>query len=351
VAISRNADPPQRVLVKEVNWLGDLVFSLPAVKAVRQAYPNAHLAVLIKRELAGFFDGARWIDEVMPYRIAPRLAGVADRWRVVTAIRARQFDLAIVLPRSFEAAFWVALAGVPCRAGFAADARGPLLTHSVTRPSSVPAQHQMYEYLHLLRATLHIDSDAPDTHLDIHEPHRERMRAWLQQTRRRPQDRLIALATAAAYGPAKEWPESHFGILIDQLAEHHGVECVLVGAPSERAKSERIAAGSRHGALVAAGETTVGELIALLSLCDGFAGNDSGSLHVAAAVGIPTLGLYGSTNPARTGPLGARTATIYRQIECAPCLERTCRFGHYRCLTQIGPDDVITALCELGALG
>jgi len=160
----------------------------------------------------------------------------------------------------------------------------------------------------------------------------------------------MALAVAAAYGPAKEWPADRYAALIDLLAERYGAECVLVGALGERRKCEEVVAASRHGALVAAGETSVGEAMALLSLCDGFAGNDSGSMHVAGAIGIPTVGLYGSTRPDRTGPLGPKTKILYHQIECSPCLARTCRFGHYECLKRITPAEVAEALGELGAV-
>ena len=103
--------------------------------------------------------------------------------------------------------------------------------------------------------------------------------------------------------------------------------------------------------MIAAGETSIGEAIALLSLCDGFAGNDSGSMHVAGALGLPTVGIYGSTRADRTGPLGPRTSVLYRKIECSPCLKRTCRYGHYDCLKQISPEDVVEAPKKLDALG
>jgi heptosyltransferase II len=340
---------PQRVLVKEVNWLGDLVMSLPALKAVRRAFPHARLSVLIKSELASFFDGAEWLDELIPYRVGRSLGGLADRRHVVAEIRSRRFDLAIVFPRSFESAFWTALARVPHRVGFAADGRGLMLTHKTPRPATLFRSHQVFDYLYLLRNTLGIDGDRTDLAPDVHAPHRAAMREWLAGARRRG-GRLIALAVAAAYGPAKEWPVTRYAALIDRLAERHGAECVLVGAPNERARCEMVAKASTHGALIAAGSTTVGQALALLSLCDGFAGNDSGAMHVAGALGIPTVGIFASTNPQRTGPLGPHAQALYHRIACSPCLERTCKFGHYDCLKQVAVDEVETALIQLGAL-
>src|SRR6185436_12413408 len=116
-----NPSPMEHILIKEVNWLGDLVMSLPALKAVRAAFPDARLSVLVKRELATFFDGSKWIDEVIPYRVGAGLGGIGDRRRIVSELRARRFDLALLLPKSFEAALWAVLGGARRRVGFATD--------------------------------------------------------------------------------------------------------------------------------------------------------------------------------------------------------------------------------------
>jgi heptosyltransferase-2 len=354
VRVSRDAVPlitPRRVLVKEVNWLGDVVMSLPALRALRHAFPQARLSVLVKKELASFFDGSAWIDEVIPYSIGRGAAGIADQRRLIRRLRASDIDLAIVFPRSFSSALWAVLGRARQRVGFASDARGLLLTHKTSRPPELLARHQVHDYLHLLRETLAVEGSAEEYQPDVHAPHRERMRDWLAARRRRPRARLIALAVAAAYGPAKEWPAARYAALIDLLAAGNGAECVLVGAPGERRRCEEVAAASRDGALIAAGETGIGEAMALLSLCDGFAGNDSGSMHVAGALGVPTVGIFGSTRPERTAPLGPRTKVLYHRIECSPCLERTCRYGHYECLHRIAVEEVARALADLCALG
>jgi heptosyltransferase-2 len=343
---------PQRIVVKEVNWLGDIVMSLPALKAIRKAYPRAYLAVLIKRELASFFEGCAWIDEVIPYRLRKGIfMGLADRRQIVKDLKHRKFDLAVMLPNSFDSALWPMLARIPRRAGYARDARKLLLTHSVRPTPEILEVHQVHYYLKMLKDTLGIDGSIQEFCPDVSVDSRQKMTEFLNARRQRPQGRLIALAVAAAYGPAKEWPAAYFAKLIDLLAEQHRAECVLVGAPNERKKSEEVVAATKHGAIIAAGETSVGEALALLSLADGFAGNDSGSMHVAGALGKPTVGIYGSTRADRTGPLGAHTRSIYKKIECSPCLKRTCQFGHYDCLKQIQPEDVVSSLGELNALG
>jgi heptosyltransferase II len=339
--------PPARILVKEVNWLGDVMMSLPALRAIRRSWPDAHLAVLIKQELASFFDGARWVDEVIPYSVGRGLSGFFDRRRIVAEIRSRRFDLGVLFPNSFESALWIAMAGIRRRAGFVADARGAMLTLKASPPSDAMTAHQVNYWLAMARGTGVADGRADDFGIDVHAPYLERMREWLAANRKRPGRLVFAIAPAAAYGPAKEWPADSYASLIDLLARREAAEVVLVGAPSERAKCEEVAAASKSGAMIAAGHTNIGELIALLSLCDGFIGNDSGCMHIAGALGIPTVAIFGSTNPTRTGPMGPKTRVIYRRLECSPCLARTCRFGHYNCLTQIEPAELADAIIAM----
>jgi lipopolysaccharide heptosyltransferase II len=342
---------PQRILVREVNWLGDLVLSLPALRAVRRAWPQAHLAVMVRRELGGFFEGARWVDEVIPFGVSLGVGGLWDRFRAIAAIRAGRFDLAILFPNSFQSALWTTLARVPRRAGYRTDARGPMLTIGVTAPAAAMQAHQAQYWLEMVRATVGAQGDETDFALDADEANLARMRQWLAAKRKRPGAPLVALAPGAAYGPAKQWPADHFAELIDHLAHRPGAECVLVGAAGERALCSRIAARSSAGAIVAAGETNVGELVAMLALADGFVGNDSGAMHLAGALGKPAVGIFGSTNPKRTGPMGPHARAIWHQLDCSPCLARTCRFGHYKCLGDILPGEAAAALREIGGPG
>src|SRR5260370_4771620 len=269
-------DPaPRRILVKEVNWLGDLVMSLPALRSIRRAWPEAHLAILLKSDLASCFDGAAWLDEVIPYSVGRGLSGFMDRRRIVGEIRARKFDLGVLFPNSFESALWFAMARIKRRAGYVADARGALLTLNASRSAEALDRHQENYWLSMLPETGVAAGATDDFAIDVHGPHRERMRQFLAENRKRAGAPIFAIAPAAAYGPAKEWPAARYGALIDLLAQYNDAEVVLVGAPSERAKCDEVAAASKSGAIVAAGGTTMSKLIALLSLCDGFIGNDS----------------------------------------------------------------------------
>ncbi|HUN59773.1 MAG TPA: lipopolysaccharide heptosyltransferase II [Candidatus Binataceae bacterium] len=353
---------PKRILVKEVNWLGDLVISLPALRSLRMAYPEAAVSVLVKHELTGFFDGMEWLAEVIPYRVRRGIASLSDQLAIANEIRQRRFDLAVLFPKSFASALWVTLAGVPRRIGYSADARSMLLTDRIRRPIEVMQGHQSGEWLALVRQAVgstdreasvgaRLGGSLTNQPLEVASKNRERMRGWLDAKRKRPDTPVIAIAPAAAYGPAKEWAPEHYGELIELISESYGAECVLIGGANERERCETIAAKVKKPVIVAAGETTIGELIALISLCTGFAGNDSGAMHLAAALGIPTAGIFGSTNPERTGPQGAKAAVIYHRIGCSPCLARTCRYGHYECLRGIAAAEVAETLARLGAFG
>lgn len=346
----RISPAPKRILIKAVNWLGDVVMTLPAMRSIRRAFPEAHLAILIKRELASFFDGADWIDEVIPYSVARGFAGLNDRRRIVSEIRSRHFDLAVLMPNSFESALWVTAGGIPQRAGYALDARGPMLTHKASPPKDALENHQTHYWLAMLRETLGIEGDADDLKITADAKHLATMRGYLAQKRRHPDMPLIAIAPAAAYGPAKEWPAAKFASVIDALAQRIGAESILVGAPSERAKCEEVAELASHKAIVSAGETNIGELIALLALSSAFVGNDSGCMHLAGALGIPTVAIFGSTNPLRTGPAKANSRVIWHHLQCSPCLARTCRFGHYNCLREVDAAEALEALAFLDVL-
>jgi heptosyltransferase-2 len=329
------------------------VISLPALRAIRAGFPTSRLAVLVKAELAGFFDGLNWIDEAIPYRAASRISAWMPPWAIIRELRAREFDLAVLFPNSFASALWMTLAGIPRRVGYVTDARGIMLTHRARPAPDALSGHQAAYWSGMVRDALDVTlpEHAFEHPLEVNGAHLARMRAWLDEHRATPRAPLIAIAPIAAYGPAKEWPGVRYAALIDWLAEQFGAECVIVGTAAERERCEVIAVTAQARPIVAAGAIGLGELIALLSLCGGFAGNDSGAMHLAAAVGTPTVGIFGSTDPARTGPLGPNARIIHHPPPCSPCLARTCRFGHYDCLRAIEPNEVAGTLARLGAFG
>ncbi|HHQ49388.1 MAG TPA: lipopolysaccharide heptosyltransferase II [Acidobacteria bacterium] len=348
----RDLPPDARVVVRTTNWLGDVMISLPALRALRERFPDGHLAVQIRANLAELLAGVSWIDEVLPLEIRSGVAGLGDRLRAARALRERRFDLAVLFPNSFDSALLPFLAGIPRRLGYARDGRGPLLTDPQPATAGIRAVHQVRYYLNLLAPLGVVEADLAPV-LEI--PPRAAATASALLAELPGEGPVLALAAGSAYGRAREWPEENFARLAQILAARHGARFVLVGAPREVEQCRTVVelAGDLPGSgmLITAGRTTPADLAALLARCDGFFGNDSGAMHVAAAVGIPTLAIFGSTNPANTRPLGPRAEIFVSDRECSPCMARTCRYGHYGCLTDFTPEMVAQRLESMGIFG
>jgi heptosyltransferase-2 len=337
--------PAARILVKEVNWLGDLVMSLPALWAVRQTFPQAHLGVLVREELASFFSLLPWVDCVLSYRLRSRSRWLGSRWELVRNIQAGTWDVAVLFPRSFESALWMYLAKVPVRIGVIADARRWLLTHPIRVDMKHPGRHQSLGWLELVQKAL--GCGPPSESIPLVVPRTALPDSVAKEF---PAGHpFLVFAPGAAYGPAKQWPVESWRRLARSVVSR-GLGCVFVGTASERDLCDAIAQDLGRSAHVVAGATTLPELAQLLVHSRGYVGNDSGATHLAGLLGVPTVALFGSTNPVRTAPLGHRCQVLYDPPDCSPCLARTCRFGDNHCLRRISPEQVLEALAKLGSL-
>lgn len=328
-----------RLLVKAPNWLGDVVMSLPALWAVRSHFPHMHLGVLVREELASFFSATPWVDAVIAYRRGKGRFDFSSRWRLIRQVRAQRWNIGLILPRSFESALWFYLARVPIRIGVTAQARSALLTHALHVDLKRPDRHLTSSYLELVASSL--GCPAPSSPPPLSVP--------ATFTTFQVPSPYVTLAPGAAYGPAKQWPAPHWQALARKFLAL-GLQVALVGTNSERPLCQEVAAGLGPRCHVLAGETTLPQLMALLVHSLAYVGNDSGATHLAAALGVPTVALFGSTNPVRTAPHGARCTVLYDPPACSPCLQRTCRFGHYECLHRITPERVLTALEQIAEL-
>ncbi len=313
----------KRVLVRLPNWLGDLLMARPLLHALRATLPGAHVA-------ATGPPASRLLDR-------ERLWNAWDPWlpdhRERHGVRREPYDAALVLPPSFSSA-WRLPGGIPLRAGFAAEGRSWLLTHALKRPAR-GEMHLSQEYLGLgeplgvrpvpLPALL----PGPE---DIREAEARRRHIGLGG---RPH---VVLAPGAAYGPAKRWPEERFATLGQRLAER-GLAVLVCGAAEDREIARRIAGAIGSTARAIAGQTSLEEQLALCATARATISNDSGLAHLAAATGVPTVVIFGSTSSAWTAPLGARVAVVQRAPVCSPCFQHTCRIG-YRCLEAIAVEDV-----------
>jgi heptosyltransferase-2 len=328
--VSENA--PARVLVRAPNWVGDVVLSLPALRDVRRAFPAARLTVLARPWVADLYRGLPEVDEVAESR-----GSRADVARVRGA-----FDLAVLLPNSFGAAFVPWAAGTAERWGYATDGRALLLTRAARVPASVRGRSQVYYYRAML-AGVGLDTTAPpDASYPCPDDWRERGRELLGAG----EGPWLGLNPGAFYGTAKRWLPERFAAVGDLVAARTGATVVLVGGPQERGLAERIAAQMTAPARVLTGQTSLPELVGVLANLRGFVTNDSGPMHLAAALGVPQVAVFGSTDWRETAPFDEKATVIREETECAPCMLRECPIDH-RCMTRVTVDRVAAAAGEL----
>ncbi len=331
-----------RILIRGTNWIGDAIMTLPACASVRAAYRDAHLAILAKPPVSDIYRMFTQADEIIPYESQDDTPmGV---FRLAWKLRTKKFDAAVLLQNAIEAAIIARAAGVKVRAGFNTDGRGFLLTHPVRRSGEILKVHQIDYYLEMVKAlgcadvdrTMHLETFiSPVTARDIR-------RQYLPQ-HDRP---LIGIAPGATYGPAKRWLPDRFAAAGDELAFDLNAQVVLFGGKDDRETAEEVRASSRTDMLNLAGQSTLTETVYLLSQCRLVISNDSGLMHVAAALNVPTVAVFGSTNPQTTSPSGSRTAIVRQETSCSPCLKKVCPTD-FRCMTAVTVNDVVDAAKSL----
>ena len=323
-----------RVLIRAPNWLGDAVMALPAMAAVRRTFPRSTLAVAAPAGVAPMFQemtGAAQ-DELLTVEPGTEKA----------AVSAGRFDLAILLPNSFRSAWVAHRAGVPHRWGLASSARGWLLTRSV-RPPNRP-RHQSARYLALMDA-LGVSGSDDHPRVSVTAASAERARDLLSRNGLDASSTVVGMAPGAAYGHAKRWPPSRMAELIGRLGAR-GARCILVGAAGDRDAGREIesALPAASGVVNLIGRTDLRLLTGVLERCQAFVSNDSGAMHLAAAVGVPVTAIFGPTDERVTSPIGNHDVLI-QQVFCRPCMLRDCPIDH-RCMKRISVDQVFEAVAR-----
>lgn len=374
---------PRRVLVRGVNWLGDAVMTTPALLRLRERFPEAHIALLTPAKLAELWQQHPALDEVITFAPGESPLAVARR------LRAGDFDTALVLPNSPRAALEVWLARIPQRIGYARPWRSGLLTHAVpertghvrmrkrsvreikrlatteaapveaakalgnsafrTPHSAINASaHQIHDYLHLAAALgANPQPLSPLLRVGEEEVAAAKARFGLE-AEQRP---LLALNAGAEYGPAKRWPAERFVAAAREIQRRTGCVWLIVGGPAETAMAGQIASGvgaPESAVRNLAGHTSLRELMALLGAVRGLLTNDTGPMHVAAALGTPVVALFGSTAPELTGPGlpgDPRHRLLCARVRCAPCFRRACPID-FRCMKSLEVQAVVAAVLD-----
>jgi len=331
----------EKVLIRGTNWIGDVVMTLPALAAIRRTWPGAQLFVLAKPWVAEVYRLCSDVDEVILFEEPGCHAGIEGKWRLAAELRQYRFDCAILLQNAIEAAIIARLTGIPLRAGYNADGRGFLLTHSVRRTPAIRQVHQIDYYLEMVEALGFLPAGRI-VHLHPTRDYTGVSERLFRECGIRAGHTLIGLAPGAAYGPAKKWFPDRFASVVDRLIDDTGGQAILFGSDDDRESTAEVRKNASHPLIDIAGRTNLREAIALISRCDIFISNDTGLMHVAGALGIPMVAIFGSTNPMTTSPAGEASVVIHRDVPCSPCLKPVCPTD-FRCMDLIGVDEVYSA--------
>jgi len=322
-----------KILVRGVNWIGDAVMTMPALRAIRQAYPGSAMSLLVNPSVAPLFVRNPNIDEVILYE--DRFRKLLGKLRLVNTLRKMSFSEAILLQNAFDAALISFLARIPERIGYDRDSRGYLLTKRVPFNNDDRKVHHIEYYLNLLEA---VGIKAPHAYPWIYLSIEERL--WARDRLsglRRP---LLGINPGATYGSAKRWFPERFADVANWFTKDTGGSVVIFGSTKELDIVQEIGKNILENKLLLAGKTSLRELISLISESDAFLSNDSGPMHVSYAVGTPLVALFGSTDPRLTGPVGNGNVVVRSNVSCSPCFQRTCKKNDMQCMYGITSDEV-----------
>ncbi len=328
-----SSSPTRSLLIRVPNWLGDLVLALPVVRAAADRSREQPVLLLGPAPFASLlkprFPEVRYI----PW-------SRSHRWAPLGELRRARPETALLLTDSLSSAILAALAGIPRRIGYEAEGRGMLLTKRVERAFAARTAPRSEEYAALARAA---GFSVPDTtpRLTPLTGEREVARALLR-ARGFPDAPYAAIAPGASYGPAKRWAPARFAKLALHLQARHGFRSVLLGADEDSKAAEAVAAVARDATLNLVGATDLPTFAGVLADAAIVLSNDSGAMHLAAALGRPTIGIFGSTSPAWTSASAPWVRNLYAAYPCSPCFRRTCPIG-YGCLEAIGAEDAVDA--------
>ncbi|MES2598083.1 MAG: lipopolysaccharide heptosyltransferase II [Verrucomicrobiota bacterium] len=320
---------PFELLVRSPNWLGDACMAFPAVRAMKGGRPDLKLTVFGPEKLRDLWEAQPEVDRYIGKDNKEGLLAVARRIKK-TGI---YFDTGLLLTNSTRSTLELKLAGIQRLVGFTGSFRSKFLRHKIREPKvKGPPMHHTDKYLYIAKI---IGSDISGA---------------LVPTRPEPDSVhgfKIGICAGAEYGQAKRWPLDRFAEVMKQVSSKHaGIEWAFYGAPGEAAMGEQLSVlvgeGVKHTNLV--GKTKLAGLITQLRTCHLLVTNDTGTMHLAAALGVPTVSIFGSTEPVLTGPLGDQHTVIRHQVPCSPCFKRECPFGHYECMTRITPEKVAGAV-------
>ncbi len=335
---------PQRILIVGPSWVGDTVISQSLLKLLIQQNPAAQIDYLAPPWTLPLLARMPEVRHGISNPFGHGALRLGARHALGKTLRDQAYDQALVLPNSWKSALIPRSAGIPLRTGFRGEARWGLL-NDVRQLDAIALPQMVQRFAALaLPAGTALPSSLPLPALQSTTAQQQALLARLGLNTDKNKDKpVIAFCPGAEYGPAKRWPEAHFAALARLLAAR-GCVVWLVGSPKDHAVAETIAQASAGAGINLCGKTDIAEAADLLAAARLAVTNDSGLMHVAAAVGRPVIALYGSSSPQFTPPLSADARILTLSLACSPCFQRECPLGHFKCLNDLSPERVFAAI-------
>ncbi len=336
---AKKAGSTPSVLIIGPSWVGDMVMMQSLCITLKQQNPNTIIDVVAPAWSLPILKRMREVRDVIALDLQHGELGLGRRWRLGRRLSQKGYNRAIVIPRSLKSALVPFFAGVPKRRGYLGEMRYLLLNDIKKLDKGVLTQ-TVQRYVALAHnGDDRVAPPIPFPELRVSDRGRDNLakRFGLEH------GNVVALLPGAEYGPAKQWPLECYAEVGAELSRKE-CQVVVMGSDKDSAAGEKIVSLADRDILNLCGKTSIEDVIDLLSLCETAVTNDSGLMHVAAAVGVDVVAIYGSSTPDYTPPLTERVSILYRRLECSPCFERECRFGHTKCLAEITPQQVLALI-------
>ncbi len=338
-------DNSKNIIIRMPNWLGDLVMATPVLSAIRHKWKEARITAMCQSNVSGLLQQNPNVDEIYSYK---KPSGWIHRHHpidIIEKLRFGQYDLGILLTNSFSSAWWFWRGRVQNRIGFKTNLRSLLLNQAVPYPANKESQHLVLTYQELLKPLgIKPSSEKPKLYLSLEEIEAAKNR--LQSLNIDLSQPVIGINPGAAYGSAKCWLPERFQEVTKRLVKELNASVLYFGDSSLVPLVDQICSplkDAKHFNL--AGKTSLRELLALIHCCSAFLTNDSGPMHIASALNVPLIALFGSTSEIKTGPYNGGTI-IHKHVSCSPCYKRVCPID-FRCMTQISADEVYQSIYKL----
>ncbi len=342
-----------KIVVRGTNWIGDAVMTIPALRELRRVFPDSEITLHTRSWAQGIFQDADFIDKILPFE--PEKSDFKTVLAQAKIWREKKFDLAVILPNSFQSALISKLGKAETRVGYASDKRSFLLTNALPVPLWKNEQHEIFYYLNIVAeiekkifGETKVWENEPQFDLNVSEERKIQARKILAKNAVDLSKNIIAFAAGSTNSRAKRWQTESFAELTDKISSELNANVVLIGSPNELDISLEVAEKSKIKPIILTGKTTLAEAASILSICHLLVSNDTGPAHISAASGTKTLVIFGPTNPQTTQPWNSEI--VYKNVECSPCMLRDCPIDH-RCMTRISVQEVFEIAKEKLATG